>query len=162
MTGQDSPDAARRRLRYAQTRWIEFLLASVMVGWGLLLLHPDPIFVGPAYKAFAGHVSHVNEQRVGAVVLLVAIVRIVALWINGRRKETPLARLVGCQIGFLFWLAVSWDFWAAVPPLTTALAVYPPFVVAELFSMWRCGSDIIAADSIGLVRRMRRREGQDA
>lgn len=163
MSGRAPPDAAStRRLRYAQTRWIEFLLATVMLGWGLLLLHPEPILVGPVYGAFARHVSHLNEQRVGGVVFAVALIRLAALWVNGRRRETPLARLVGAQTGFLFWLAVTIGFWEATPPLNTALAVYPAFVVAEICSMWRCGSDIIAADSIGLVRRLRRRGGGNA
>lgn len=159
MTGQ-IPDAdCARRIRYAQTRWTEVWLALIMTGWGALLLYPDPVLVGAPYQAFARWVS---EPAVGLVLLPVGAMRLVALWINGRRRETPLARLVGCQVGFLVWVAVTAGFAATVPPLNTALAVYPVLAAAELHSAWRCGSDIIAVDSLRLLARLRRREARDA
>ncbi|OAS18964.1 hypothetical protein A5481_25340 [Methylobacterium platani] len=124
-----------------------------MVTFGAVLLYPEPTFVGPAWRVIA---ALVTEQQAGVISITFGVVRLTALWVNGRRgRETSLLRTVGCVAGFFFWAALSIGFAAAFPPLSTGIAVYGVLAIAELHSSGRAASDMAAEDTFGLRKRRR-------
>lgn len=145
----------RRAVRYGQTRWAEVWLSLIMVTFGLVLLWPEPTFVGPQWRVIA---TFVNEREAGAIAVAAGACRLLALWINGRRgRETSLVRTIGCLAGFAFWLALAVGFAAAYPPPSTGIAVYGVLALAELHSSGRAASDMAAEDTFGLRERRRGR-----
>lgn len=143
----------RRAVRYGQTRWAEVWLSLIMVTLGIVLIMPEPTFVGPQWRVIA---TFVTERTAGSVSVLVGGSRLLALWINGRRgRETSLVRTIGCVAGFFFWIALAAGFTAAYPPLSTGIAVYGVLAIAELHSSGRAASDMATEDTFGFRKRRR-------
>lgn len=148
----------RRAVRYGQTRWAEIWLSWIAVGVGLVLLGPTNTFSAPSFRAIA---SVVSETTAGSLCVFFGGVRLVALWVNGRRgRETSLIRTFGCLGGFAFWLAIAIGFLMAAPPVVTGVAVYAILAIAELHSSGRAASDMAAEDTFGFRARRRRNGGR--
>ncbi len=143
------------QIRYGQTRALEFVLATVMVAFGVVLLLPGSTFSSHAYSVVALFVS---EWTAGWLGLSVGIIRFAALTRNGRGQRTPVPRAIGCLAGCAFWTALTIGFAATIPPLSTGLAVYPVLALAELYSAKRAAGDLFVLDSLGLQARERQRE----
>ncbi|WP_437871399.1 hypothetical protein ACSD7O_24005 [Methylorubrum extorquens] len=99
------PDSAnneriRRAVRYEQTRWAEIWLSLIAVAAGLVLVAPTNTFGNESFRVIA---SVISEWKAGALCLFFGSVRLLALWVNGRRgRETSLIRTFGCLGGFVF------------------------------------------------------------
>lgn len=143
----------RRAVRYGQTRWAEVWLSLAAVGFGLILLYPEPTFAMPNFRIIA---LFVTEREGGAASLAFGLIRLGALWVNGRRgRETSLIRTLGCIGGFFFWGAIALGFLLAMPPLSTGVAIYAVFAAAELHSSGKAASDMAAEDTFGFRKRRR-------
>lgn len=151
---REAADLLRRELRYGQTRWTEVWLACVMTLFGAVLLFSGDTFSLPSYRVIR---AYVGEDLAGLVAVATGTARLVALWYNGRRRRTPLVRVVGCAIGFLFYTALTVGFVLSAPPLPTGL-IYAVLAVAELHSSSRSARDAVAYDSLGVRRRRRGRD----
>ncbi|GJD66979.1 hypothetical protein [Methylobacterium frigidaeris] len=143
----------RRAVRYGQTRWAEVWNSVTMVAVGVVLLYPEPTFVGPQWRVIA---SLVTEATAGSIALVVGAARLIALIINGRRgRETSFVRTLGCVGGFFFWLACSIGFVLAIPPLNLGVVLFTIYAISELHSSGRAASDMAAEDTFGLRKRRR-------
>lgn len=153
-TGDPALDALiGREMRYGQTRWTEVWLAGVMTAFGAVLLSAGETFSLPHYRVIRLYLA---EDVAGGLAMAVGAARLVALWYNGRRRRSPLVRVVGCAGGFLFYLGLAIGFALAGPPLPTGL-VYAVLALAELHASGRSARDAVAYDSLGVRRRRRDR-----
>ena len=146
----------RRAVRYGQTRWAEIWNSLIAVGVGLILLGPTETFSAPSYRVIS---SVIEEKTAGGLCVFFGLVRLAALWINGRRgRETSIIRTFGCLGGFFFWLSVAAGMLLAMPPLSTGVAVYGILALSELHASGRAAGDMAAEDSFGIRRRRRKRD----
>ncbi|GJD59297.1 hypothetical protein [Methylobacterium dankookense] len=147
----------RRAVRYGQTRWAEIWLSWIALSVGIVLLGPTNTFSAPSFRVIA---SVVSETTAGSLCVFFGALRLLALWINGRRgRETSLIRTFGCLGGFAFWLAIAVGFLMAAPPVVTGVAVYSVLAIAELHASGRAASDMAAEDTFGIRARRRRNGG---
>ena len=136
---------------YGTTRALECVLSTLMFLSGVVLLYPGDTFGLPHYSTMRQWVS---EDFGAGLLVAVAIVRAVALYVNGGQRRTPLARLIGCIVGAGFWLTLAvsletavMETGAAVPLL---LAVAVTAFGAEFYSAMRCGADASHLDTFGV------------
>lgn len=119
-------------------RALEWLMAVVLIGWGLVLLHPD---YAADQSTWANTLfAHVSAQLFGQACLVVGLIRFTALLINGLWWRTPFARLVTTFAANFLWVAIVFGL-AASDTLNTGWAVYPAFVVAEFYNAFRSADD---------------------
>jgi hypothetical protein len=123
-----------------QSRALEWLLAAVMVLWGVGLLMPWDGGAGPTYR-YLGALA--PERAWGALSLSIGTIRMGALYYNGAWYRTPLLRLLGAMLGTIWWAVLLWLMWLAArdggAPAT--MLWYPCFIVAELYACDRTGRD---------------------
>lgn len=144
-----------RELRYGQTRWAEVWLACIMTVFGIGLLLPGETFGMPSYRVIRDVVS---EDVAGWIAVLVGIMRLAALWYNGSRRRSPIVRLAGCTVGFLFYVALAIGFVTAMPHVNPLGLMFFVFATAELHSSSRSARDTSVLDSFGIRSRRRARE----
>ena len=149
-------DDVARALRYGQTRWTEVWLACVMALYGAVLLSAGDTFSLASYRVIR---AFVREDVAGGLAVAVGAARLLALWYNGRRRRSPLVRVLGCAAGFLFYVALTVGFALSGPPYPTGL-IYGVLAVAELHASSRSARDAVAYDSLGVRRRRRARDGR--
>jgi hypothetical protein len=122
-----------------RVRALEWLLAGVMVTWAVILFQPGDSFANPNYNAIA---RLADEQLVAWACLAIGVSRLVALYVNGAWVPSPWVRLFTALISAVFWLQIALGVAAsgsAIP--ATALAIYPWFVLCDIYSVWRAARD---------------------
>lgn len=124
--------------------------------WGVALLWPGDSFGRSA--AYADILRMQSEETWGAVLLLLAILRIAALIINGHAFEgSPAVRGVAAALTMAIWLQFGLAF-AAVDATLGAITIGLPTTLVlagvDLFCVSRSGLDFITA------RRARMRKGR--
>ena len=90
-------------VRIAETfreRAPEWIMAIIQTGWGLNLLVPGGVFDRPFFKTLA---TLAPRATWGTVMFTVGLSRMVALYMNGAHRQTPLIRQIGCMTGMFFW-----------------------------------------------------------
>lgn len=137
---------------YMRTRSVETMLATTMIVLGAIMLMPGSTYAGSAvWRGMAGWIS---EDHLGVGLVSIGGGRWLALYYNGRVRETPLLRIGGCTAGAFFWasLAVSADLdhGAAIPAMFGVALVATCF---EVYSAYRCGTDASALDSLRIRQR---------
>jgi hypothetical protein len=123
-----------------QSRALEWLLAAVMVLWGVGLLLPWEGFTGSAYRYLA---ALAPERAWGVFSVSIGLIRIGALYCNGAWYRTPLLRFLGAMLGTIWWAVLLWLLWLSARdggPQATILW-YPCFIAAELYACDRTGRD---------------------
>lgn len=120
----------------------EWILACMMVSWGIVLLEPaktfelTPIYVGLARIA--------DEATWGWICLCIGLMRLFALALNGAwpRITLPLRTAMSFASCF-FWFQVTLGVVAAgiAGIANTAIAVYPWLAVLDVICMYRTGVD---------------------
>jgi hypothetical protein len=143
-------------------RLVEYLFAGMMGAWGLWLLNPAwDTFGNPQYAMLAAVAS---EQSWGVFSLCIAIVRMGALFVNGRYCRTPLFRFACSMLGVIWWMVLIWLFLLAPQPNPPAgFAFYPLFVIFEGVSCWRSMADAFHANAFRPISAPRLfRSGQHA
>ena len=76
-----------------------------------------------------------------SLMLGVGFLRILGLIINGARKKvTPQIRQVSAAIGCIIWAGITFGFYSS-DVVSTWLAIYPLFAIAELVNIHRAAHD---------------------
>ena len=140
------------------TRAVEYMLAWLMIGWGVAVLLPGDILIGPTSKYL---LTIASEPAWGVMAITVGSLRLMALIINGSWRRSPLLRLFGAVCGLMWWIWQGGIYWSAVsqgaPPFPN-LSIYPVFVFFEGYSCFRCGQDARVQDSLGPSNSVSRSE----
>jgi hypothetical protein len=125
---------------YSQTRSVEWLLASLMVAWGVGLSVPGNTMDLPAYRLLG---ALAPEPVWAAWSLGIGGLRMVALYINGSWRRTPLIRTLGAMFGVIWWLVLAFCFASAdISPMPAAVMWYPVLIAFEGYSVARGARDI--------------------
>lgn len=150
------PDQAYRE----GTRSLEWALAFLMVGWGTVLLLPGETLDNPSYRWIA---VLAPEAFWASLSIWVGALRLIALTINGRWRRTPLLRLAGAVLGFVWFLTLGVLLWLSVSELPAGipggLAFYVVCAGAEAWSCWRSAQDAYFARSFARPRFPRNQRG---
>lgn len=138
------------------TRAVEWLLACLLIAWGVGVLLPGIVLDGDIYAPL---VALAPEVAWGNFAVAVGSLRVGALYINGSWRRTPILRAIGAGLGVVWWIVLGGLYVVAVnqgaKPFPFIMA-YPVFVYFELLSMYRCGVDM---NEMGALRRARRGDG---
>ena len=120
-------------------RAIEWLFSAMMVAWGVYLMLPLNTFAAPQYALLAA----LAEEKVwGIWSVSIGVMRMVALYINGAVRQTPIVRMGGALFGVVWWAVLTWLFLTAPSGVTPAGVVwYPIFALAEMYSVLRSAGD---------------------
>lgn len=132
----------RVALKSLEERAIEWFSALVMLAWGITLAAPGETLAGPAFEAF--HRFGVTEMFWAYAFTLGGVVRLAALYINGRRPRSPHVRM-GCSL----FSAITWGqvaFLLLEPAMRTGVmatgpAVYGLIAVFDVISIYRAAYD---------------------
>lgn len=152
-TGDPRMDAIiARELRYGATRWAEVWLASIMVAIGYGLLKEGNTFDLPSWRYIA---QYVDEDWCGWISLIAGTARLVALYVNGSRRRSPIVRIVGAVGGYLFFGALALGFWLTPGPTILGSYIFGILSVAELHATGRAARDAFAYDAFGSRARAR-------
>jgi len=120
-------------------RQTEWLMAAITLGWGAVLLLPVESMSTSAWDIMK---SLLPEFMWGLIFFILGMARLIGLVINGSRREiTPWIRVVSAGIGFLLWIGISTGF-ALSGVISTWLATYPLYAVAEIANIIRAGNDV--------------------
>jgi cytochrome b561 len=139
-TGHAGPDSWIRIRHRFRTRVTEWLLALVTALWGVIILLPGDTFDQPAFSGFRSFFG--NEDYLGALMLILGLLRIAGLFVNGaRRNVTPHVRMVSAACGCLIFFGICYCYMLS-GIVSTWLAIYPPFVLAELVNAYRAAHDV--------------------
>lgn len=136
------PLATRRQ----SERLTEWLFAAMMVAWGAYLFFPVHTFDAPQYAML----SAIADEKVwGAFSISIGGLRMLALYVNGAVRQTPLIRALGAVMGVIWWLVLSYLFIAApAEHMPAGVVWYPIFVVFEGISCIRTGADAIMSGAL--------------
>lgn len=121
-------------------RALEWLLAVFMIGWGLILLHPDYNPAGTTWGS--GLFVTIPHELFGRACLVVGLIRFTALLINGMWWRTPFARLITTFAANLLWVCIVFGL-VSSDTLNTGWAIYPACVIAELYNAFRSADDSV-------------------
>lgn len=124
---------------YHQTRSVEWLLASMMVAWGIGLLLPGNSMELPAYRLLG---AIAPEPVWAAWSISIGLLRMLALYINGSWRKTPLVRAVSSLFGAFWWVVLGYCFLKSGPwPYPAGVAWFPVLFLFECYSISRGARD---------------------
>lgn len=133
-----------------RTRSTEWMLACLLLVWGYRLVSPEDFFDGPTYIVMA---SLGNEVTWGVAAMGCAMFRLMALYINGWWRRTPIIRCAGAIAGGSFWMLIGSLMYmgahatgAKLPP---GWAYYAVFFVFEGWCIVSTGYDMAKEGSFG-------------
>ena len=134
-----------------RTRSTEWLLAFCLLLWGWAMLDPSTSFFEmPIYIVMK---SLATESTWGIAAVSVAGVRLIALYINGWWKRTPIIRCAGAVLGGTFWLAIGLCMYFGSQitgqRMTAGLVFYLPFFVFEGWCVMSTGYDMVQEGLFG-------------
>lgn len=131
-------------------RATEWMLASMKLSWGLILLSPADIFALPNMRAM----PNIAPQAVwGWVGVIAGMAHLTALYVNGTRRRSPHLRAFCSWIGSMFWFEVMLGMYESGVP-STGWAIYPWMFAFSTYNITRAMgdarlSDIRARETIG-------------
>ena len=127
-------------------RWSEWLMAVAMFGWGLIVVGSPAVFDLPTYAGFRAIFG--SAAVIGPLVASLGLLRLLALWVNGRRRHvTYWARVIGAGSGCMIWVGMVYAH-ALSGVIAPWAILYPAFAVTELINAGRSGHDIGASDGL--------------
>lgn len=128
----------------------EWVLSSVTLSWGWVLLAPKDIFAtSPAYNVFA---QLATQRHWGLTFVVLGALRLAMLCINGTFRTfpwSPHCRAIGSFMNCFLWFGVTASLYASGQAVT-GLAVYPGILLLEIVNV------IVAAGEAGEMGRQRR------
>lgn len=124
-------------------RSIEWFSALAMLSWCITLMRPGDTFAAyPLYAEFGRY--GLTESRLALAFGAVAVVRLVALFVNGRWPRSPILRMLGSGGGVLLWgqVAVLQLIGAAANGVpSTGPGIYALLALAEALCIYRAAFD---------------------
>lgn len=130
---------SRSGLSEFNDRALEWLCAGIMVSWGLTLALDGDAMVRP--PPCLGGRPGMTAALWASILCGSGLVRVAALYINGRWPKTPVIRTVCASLGLLAWSHLSWAFAEAAARPAAGIGVYGMLALAELFSIYRAAHD---------------------
>ncbi len=126
-----------------QNRVAEWLLTAVLLSWGFLLaLEPDLFKTNEIYSGFA---SIAQQPKWAVAALIIGSIRLAALIINGTLRSSPHVRALMAFLSCFFWFLICIGL-LNLPNASTGLAIYPWFLVLDMYSTYRAMSDARESD----------------
>lgn len=127
--------------KHFQARFAEWFNAFAMMLWGsYVILHPG-MFLDPKLAAlWVGLLDVASQQTWGLIAFINGVIRLCALYVNGRRKATPSIRLAASFVSAFIWTQIVLGMWNGGTP-NTGLVVYPMLILADIYSAFRAGAD---------------------
>jgi hypothetical protein len=120
-------------------RLAEWLLALQLCSWGLILLRTEETFGLSRTMMPLSRIA--SEEAWGTYAALVGGIRVLALFINGWvLPHTYLFRIATSFASVICWLTITLGLFNA-GTASTALAIYPWCLMAELVCLYRVGRD---------------------
>lgn len=123
-------------------RVAEWLMAGVLITWGVILLAAPGVFLAPQHSTMR---QMAPQDIWGTACLVMGLIRWAALTINGAWRASPHVRAVCAFFSCFFWLVISYGL-AGSGVVTTGLAVYPWFLLLDVYNVFRAASDAREAD----------------
>lgn len=127
----------------------EWVLASIMLVWGWILIGPADTF--SQSKAWAQMAAIMPESSWGIFAIWVGTFRLAALIINGTFSGTwygrwsPHVRALASFLSCFLWFQISFGLWAS-DAATTGLAVYPGLFVLDAMNIVAALKDAAGMD----------------
>lgn len=127
-----------------RTRSTEWLLSFCLMGWGWAMVDPMTRFFDmPVYAVMKGVAT---ETQWGSAALAIAVFRLVALYLNGWWRRTPVIRCAGAVAGGMMWLGIGLCMYLGAQisgqRMTAGLVFYLPFFVFEGWCVISTGYDM--------------------
>jgi len=113
----------------------------ILVALGLYLILNPGLFDDASMGAWSGLKTVAAQPTWGLILLVMGLARIVALYINGRHRRTPVVRLVASFFSAFVITQISLGMWNSGVP-STDLVVYPILVLADVYSAFRASADM--------------------
>lgn len=133
------------------TRAIEWTFAFLALGWGASLLFPGSMLSGSTYAPL---LVVATEQTWGVFTVLMSCSRIIALWINGYWRRTPIFRMIFCLFSaswlWLLFILYGIGFWNGADQFPMWYG-WLALVIAELVAAANCGRDAAIYNSFRFV-----------
>lgn len=132
-----------------KTRITEWFAAALLLQLGWTLVSPPASF--PLSTAWSVMAARMPEETWGAIMLVIAGTRLLALGINGTFRSfrySPHIRAATAVLACALWYQVVLSIWQA-SPASTALGIYRLVLALEIWNVWRAGVDT------GIVERAR-------
>ncbi|MEE8629708.1 MULTISPECIES: hypothetical protein [Methylobacterium] len=132
---------------YTPARDLEWLGAFMAFAFGTVLALPGNTFAtGLHWQRFA---AIMPEGAWAGLMISLAIVRMMALTINGRWRRTPLLRAICAILGSAVWGYVAMLMYApSLGGIQTGVGVYTVAALADVWSAYRSGRDIPVAERV--------------
>lgn len=126
-------------------RTLEWIAACAILAAGVLLAMPGETFDNsPAYLPFE---AVAPEHVWAAFAVSVGLTRMVALWINGSWRRSPILRGATSIMGVAFWmLIIALVMHAQLSGPAMSLAAFGALLTIDLISAWRSGRDYIESE----------------
>lgn len=126
-------------------RLAEWLTSTVMVVFAIILALPGDTMDGGAFRvlSFWGF----NETSLAVPTAMIGGARLMALYVNGSWRRSPLIRTIGAAFGaaMFAFMAVSffWPFLIGVTPaVSTGVGTYGVLALFDIFAAYRSGHDV--------------------
>lgn len=127
--------------KHFQARFAEWFNAGIMTMWGVyVILHVGMFEHGPLSPLWTGLLAVATQQTWGMIALVTGLVRLAALYVNGRVHATPSIRLAASFISAFLWTQISLGIWNSGIS-NPALVLYPALILADIYSAFRAGAD---------------------
>lgn len=126
-------------------RATEWMTSLITLGFGVTLLLPGNSFYSPAFSVFVD--IGFTEWTLGVPAILLALCRIVALYLNGSQpRRSPAARMIGAIVGSACFAMIAMTFlWPTLAnglPYSTAVTTYLFLALFDALSAYRSGADV--------------------
>lgn len=130
------------------TRSVEWLLACMMLAWGGGLCLPGDTLSLPQYRMLA---VLAPEPVWAAWSISIGVIRMVALYVNGAWRKTPLIRAFCAGLGMIWWIVLSVLFFLSRDgsPITAGFLWFPVFIAFEGYSVSRGARDSYHSGALG-------------
>lgn len=127
----------------------EWVLATIMMVWGWILIGPEPVFAQS--KAWAQMAVIMNEATWGWLAIWIGVFRLIALVINGTFAGTwygrwsPHVRMLAAFLACFLWFQITFGLINS-DAATTGLAVYPGLLLLDAMNIVAASKDAAGMD----------------
>jgi len=137
-----------------KTRSTEWMLATILLLWGVEIMRPGVVFDVPIYGVMK---ALLRESTWGAIAVVIGALRMLGLGINGWWRRSPIIRCIGSLFSGLFWLTLCvlmlWGHQRAGGYLPIGVtAFYPVFFLFEGWCVAAAGYDMQKVGSLSTRR----------